>query len=1150
MNEKDEVKVKAEDSEKDEEKDEEKEVKIRMRGKKVLSCRQPRSEAILKDGLDGLEAKIQEISEDEDEEKASEVDEGEVRRMRKMVDPKLPSAAEIEAHEMTHLPFRNWCRHCVKGRSVERGHYRQEREEGALPEVHLDWAFPASEGGGKGIVVLAARERDTRMTCATVVPRKGTTGEFACRRMVAFIKEIGLEGVDIIIKSDQEEACKALVSDVAKWRGSAKTVVEHSPVKSSQSNGIVERAIRSVVAQMRVMKGSLEARWKVTIPDEHAIITWMTEYAAVLLNRYEVSRDGKTSYERMKGKKSQMHGMEFGEGIMFKRKPKDRSLAKLTSMWEDGVYLGIKALSGEVIVSTDKGVFKTRTATRKPLEERWDVKNAERIGGTPWRMSSEDEEMDGPEVKEEIKVDAERLNVEDREKVRAAPEVPRSFVIKQSDLEEHGYTAKCLGCKAILRRTARQAHNDECRSRLSKAMASSEKVQRAIKRENEFVAKVIEEQDAKKAKKEGKAAERIEKEVVEEEVIEKSEERQAGDRKMDREGAHQREREEEEGENIEGKTKKRRTEVVEGCSGSSSSAGIVLRDDEGDVMVGEVAVNVEPEDEELKIKAYDDLTGREMNAEDTRLGREEEIEYMQNRRIWDEKDEEDCWKDTGKPPVSVRWVDVQKGEEVRCRLVARDFKPKWEDDRADLFASMPPLEAKKALFSKAASQVGLSRKKKLLFIDAKKAHLNGKVDEGTNAYIQLPDEVGKPGKVGKLNFWLYGMRPAARGWENDYSKKFTKAGFIQGAAAPTTFYDPVRDLHCAVHGDDFTFLGFEEDLEWATSLMSTWYDVKVRGILGPDPDDLKEIVILGRTVTWKEWGIEIRADEKHAKRVIAYCGLEAGSKGVQVPGEKDKLEFDGEEGDEGEELAPKEATEFRGMAATMSYLGMDRMDVQFCAKELCRSMAKPTSNSVKKLKKAARYLVANPDVCIEYRDQVPQEVLSIFVDSDWAGCPRTRKSTSGGIICLGNHAVKSWSTTQSIIATSSAEAELYAVVEGAARGLGAQSVLEDLGISTRIKLVTDSSGGKSICNRQGIGKTRHVHTKFLWVQQAVYQKRLTVGKILGTENPSDVLTKYLSSQSMARVLHKVGVKFGKKGQLESKECQLRGGVRHHVYTQE
>jgi hypothetical protein len=195
-----------------------------------------------------------------------------------MIDPMKPSSSEVADHELTHLPFRNWCRHCVKGRSTERGHYRKEREEGAVPEVHMDWAFPSSEGG-EGVTMLVARERDTKMTCATIVPRKGTTGNFACRRIAAFVKEIGLEGADIIFKTDQEEACKALVSDIARYRGSAKTMVEHSPVKQSQSNGVVERAIRSVVAQVRVMKEALEARWQVSIPDGHAVMTWMTEYA-------------------------------------------------------------------------------------------------------------------------------------------------------------------------------------------------------------------------------------------------------------------------------------------------------------------------------------------------------------------------------------------------------------------------------------------------------------------------------------------------------------------------------------------------------------------------------------------------------------------------------------------------------------------------------------------------------------------------------------------------------------------------------------------------------------------------------------------------------------------------------------------------------
>ena len=72
----------------------------------------------------------------------------------------------------------------------------------------------------------------------------------------------------------------------------------------SKSNGIVERGIQSIEQQVRVLKSALEERWKLKIPSKHAVVTWIVEYAAFLLNRFEVGRDGKTSYERSKGKKS------------------------------------------------------------------------------------------------------------------------------------------------------------------------------------------------------------------------------------------------------------------------------------------------------------------------------------------------------------------------------------------------------------------------------------------------------------------------------------------------------------------------------------------------------------------------------------------------------------------------------------------------------------------------------------------------------------------------------------------------------------------------------------------------------------------------------------------------------------------------------
>ena len=74
-----------------------------------------------------------------------------------------------------------------------------------------------------------------------------------------------------------------------------------------------------------------------------------------------------------------------------------------------------------------------------------------------------------------------------------------------------------------------------------------------------------------------------------------------------------------------------------------------------------------------------------IELEDLRKARMEEIGFMQSRRIWTEVPVAECHRKTGRAPVSVRWVDVNKGSaenpETRCRLVARDFKGKHEKQR-------------------------------------------------------------------------------------------------------------------------------------------------------------------------------------------------------------------------------------------------------------------------------------------------------------------------------------------------------------------------------------------------------------------------------------------------------------------------------------
>ena len=75
-------------------------------------------------------------------------------------------------------------------------------------------------------------------------------------------------------------------------------------------------------------------------------------------------------------------------------------------------------------------------------------------------------------------------------------------------------------------------------------------------------------------------------------------------------------------------------------------------------------------------------------------------------------------------------------------------------------------------------------------------------------------------------------------------------------------------------------------------------------------------------------------------------------------------------------------------------------------------MSAPTTSAWAALKRLVRYLVGLPRLIFRFATQAV-ESLDVYTDTDWAGCARTRKSTSGGCIMLGEHAIKTWSSTQS-----------------------------------------------------------------------------------------------------------------------------------------
>ena len=225
-------------------------------------------------------------------------------------------------------------------------------------------------------------------------------------------------------------------------------------------------------------------------------------------------------------------------------------------------------------------------------------------------------------------------------------------------------------------------------------------------------------------------------------------------------------------------------------------------------------------------------------------------------------------------------------------------------------------------------------------------------------------------------------------------------------------------------------------------------------------------------------------------------------------------------------LSADDSTTSRALAARANYLSLDRPDLQFSTKELCRAFSQPTRKDYIKLKMLGRYLVGRPRMVwrFPWQDQDPSpEALHIYTDTDFAGCKVTRRSTSGSCVMRGKHCIKTSSKTQTTICLSSAEAELGGIVSSASAALGLQSVAADLGLTWSLELRADASAAIGICRRRGLGKVRHLHVSDLWVQDRLRSGDFKLVKWPGQDNLADSLTKYLERKDLETHVASMGI---------------------------
>ena len=335
-------------------------------------------------------------SEDGDEHEAEE----EAERPKGFRDPGAPSAAEIAEHNLTHIPARPWCSHCVRGKSKDKrslsltGAYAND----SVPRCRLDYCYltenveqKSAEHGqeestlaGDSLTVLVMQESTCRSVWAYAVERKGGTEAWVVDQICEDLDTIGLRNDRIIVKNDQENSANDVAREIARCRASEYgTALENSSVGDSNSNGTIERAIQDFEGQARTLRSALEARIATPVKLNSPVVPWLVRHAACLITRCRIRPSGRTAYELMKGRRSNAQLAEFGEVVHFKIPKTQLTPGKFEDVWADGVWLGFSMRSAEHFIGTDVGVFKVSTVKSKKEDERWSSDRIASMQGCP-----------------------------------------------------------------------------------------------------------------------------------------------------------------------------------------------------------------------------------------------------------------------------------------------------------------------------------------------------------------------------------------------------------------------------------------------------------------------------------------------------------------------------------------------------------------------------------------------------------------------------------------------------------------------------------------------------------------------------------------------------------------------------------------------
>ena len=340
--------------------------------------------------------------------------------------------------------------------------------------VAADYAYLGVNQDETETPMLVMVDSETGMVFAHIVSKKGPDPE-VINQVLSDMEILGHR--DIVFKSDQEPAMVAVQQEIRLRRPG--TALENSAIGESETNGMVENAIRRVTGLTRTLKSALESRIGKQVPNNSSVIPWLVNHAANIINYFGIGEDGKTPMQKAKGVNNVRELPEFGELVLYIPSGARAAKSKMDARWEFGVFLGVSPRSSEVLVENNGQVSRVWSIRRLPEDRRWDVEAILRNKEAPVRGA-------------EIKVTMEEM-------APIAPPPPRpetilDFAVRAKDIAAYGFTPGCKGCRAMWTGGRQQAHDASCRKRIMETLMKTTEGQDRIKLDKER-------QDHKKAKR-------------------------------------------------------------------------------------------------------------------------------------------------------------------------------------------------------------------------------------------------------------------------------------------------------------------------------------------------------------------------------------------------------------------------------------------------------------------------------------------------------------------------------------------------------------------------------------------------------------------------------------------------------------------------